>query len=118
MKPKYTFFANASYAFAGILAMFKNEMAFKIELVFIIPALIISLFLPINFEQHLLLVGVLFIIIIAECVNSAIEACVDLVTQDFHHKAKIAKDCASAAVFFSIVLALITWIFTLIHCFL
>ena len=113
MKPKYTFFANASYALAGVLAMLKNEVAFRIELAFIAPALVVSVFLPVNFEQHLLLAGVLFIIIIAECVNSAIEACVDLVTESYHEKAKIAKDCASAGVFFSIVLAVGTWILVL-----
>lgn len=118
MKPKYKFFANASYALAGVLAMLKNEVAFRIELAFIIPALIVSVFLPVNFEQHLLLVGVLCIIIIAECVNSAIEACVDLVTENFHEKAKIAKDCASASVFFSIVLAVGVWGFVLLNLFL
>ena len=115
MKPKYKFFANASYALAGVLAMLKNEVAFRIELAFIIPALIISVFLPVNFEQHLILAGVLCIIIIAECVNSAIEACVDLVTENFHEKAKIAKDCASAGVFFSIVLAVGVWGFVLFN---
>lgn len=115
MKPKYKFFANACYALSGILAMLKNEMAFRIELIFIVPALVISVFLPVNFEQHLLLAGVLFIIIIAECVNSAIEACVDLVTDNFHEKAKIAKDCASAGVFFSIVLAASVWVLVLLN---
>lgn len=113
MKPKYKFLANWGYAMAGILAMLKNEVAFRIELAFIVPALIVSVFLPVNFEQHLLLAGVLCIIIIAECVNSAIEACVDLITSEFHEKAKIAKDCASAGVFFSVILALATWAFVL-----
>lgn len=95
--------------------MLKNEVAFRIELAFVVPALILSVFLPVSFEQHLLLAGVLFIIIIAECVNSAIEACVDLVTENFHEKAKIAKDCASAGVFFSVVLAVSVWAFALLN---
>ena len=113
MKPKYKFFANWGYAMAGVLAMLKNEVAFRIELAIILPALVISLFLPVSVETHLILVGVLFLIIIAECLNSAIEACVDLITSEFHEKAKIAKDCASAGVFFSAVLALATWAFVL-----
>ena len=113
MKPKYKFFANWGYAMAGVLAMLKNEVAFRIELAIILPALVISLFLPVSVETHLILVGVLFLIIIAECLNSAIEACVDLITSEFHEKAKIAKDCASAGVFFSVVLALATWAFVL-----
>ena len=113
MKPKYKFFANWGYAMAGVLAMLKNEVAFRIELAIILPALVISLFLPVSVETHLILVGVLFLIIIAECLNSAIEACVDLITSEFHEKAKIAKDCASAGVFFSVILALATWAFVL-----
>ena len=113
MKPKYKFFANWGYAMAGVLAMLKNEVAFRIELAIILPALVISLFLPVSVETHLILVGVLFLIIIAECLNSAVEACVDLITSEFHEKAKIAKDCASAGVFFSAVLALATWAFVL-----
>lgn len=113
MKPKYNFFKNASFALSGVIAMFKNEVAFRLELIFIVPALIISLFLPVDIATHLVLAGVLAIIIIAECVNSAVEACVDLVTNEWHEKAKIAKDCASAAVFFSIVLAVFSWAFVL-----
>lgn len=113
MKPKYNFFKNASFAVCGVIAMLKNEVAFRLELIFIVPALIISLFLPVDIATHLVLAGVLAIIIIAECVNSAVEACVDLVTNEWHEKAKIAKDCASAAVFFSIVLAVFSWAFVL-----
>ncbi|KGI55945.1 diacylglycerol kinase [Campylobacter sp. MIT 97-5078] len=113
MKPKYSLFSNTSYALTGLLAMIKNERAFQIELVIIIPALIISFFLPVSLEIHLFLIAVLFFILIAECVNSSIEACVDLFTQEWHEKAKIAKDCASAAVFLSVCLAVGVWAFVL-----
>lgn len=49
--------------------------------------------------EQILLIGVLFLILITEALNSSIEACVDLVTTKWHKQAKIAKDCASAAVF-------------------
>lgn len=113
MKPKYHLFNNAKYAFEGILALLKNEMAFRIELCVIIPAFIISFFLNVSLIEHLFLIAVLMIILIIEALNSAIEACVDLITNEWHQKAKIAKDCASAAVFFSVCLALFTWGFIL-----
>ncbi len=109
MKPKYHFFNNARYALEGIFALFKNEMAFRIELCVIIPAIIFSFFLKVGFVEHLLLVSVLILILIIEALNSAIEACVDLITNEWHQKAKIAKDCASGAVFFSVLLALFAW---------
>lgn len=113
MKPKYHFLNNARYALEGIFALFQNEMAFRIELCIIIPAIVFSFFLKVSFLEHLLLVSVLMLILIIEALNSAIEACVDLITNEWHEKAKIAKDCASTAVFFSVLLALFVWSFIL-----
>ncbi|MCI5968565.1 diacylglycerol kinase [Helicobacter sp.] len=116
MKPKYNFFKNTSYALKGIQFLFK-ETAFKIELCIIIPCLILSFFLPIGLIEHLLLIGVLFLILIAEAINTSIEACVNLVTMKWNKQAKIAKDCASSAVFFSILLATTVWLAILINAF-
>ncbi|OEW47200.1 diacylglycerol kinase [Campylobacter jejuni] len=118
MKPKYHFLNNARYALEGIFTLFKNEMAFRIELCIIISAIVFSFFLKVSFLEHLLLVSVLMLILIIEALNSAIEACVDLVTNEWHEKAKIAKDCASAAVFFSVLLALFVWGFILYNIYL
>lgn len=117
MKPKYHLFNNAKYALEGILALFRNESSFRIELYIIIPAIIFSFFLKISFLEHLFLVGVLFLILIVEALNSALEACVDLITNEWHPKAKMAKDCASAAVFLAVLLALFVWGFVLIRLF-
>ena len=113
MKPKYHLLNNALYALEGILALLKNEMAFRLELCVIIPAIVFSFFLDVSFLEHLFLITVLILILITEALNSAIEACVDLITNEWHEKAKVAKDCASAAVFFSVCLALFIWGFIL-----
>lgn len=110
MKPKYSFFSNAKYALDGVLAMLKYEVAFRIELAIIIPAAIISFFLRLSLLEHLFLLFSLFLILIVETLNSSIEACVDLFTSKWHEKAKIAKDCASAAVFFSVIFAILVYI--------
>ena len=110
MKPKYNFFKNSKFAFEGLAAMLKNEAAFRFELCIIIPLALVSLFLPVSAAQHALLIAVFGLILICEAV-------VDLVSPDFHPLAKIAKDCASAAVCVSIGTAAITWawaIFSLI----
>lgn len=109
MKPKYSFFANTKYALQGFLALLRFEKSFKIELFIIIPALILNYFLPLSLIEHLFLAGVLVLILITEALNSAIEACVDLITNKWHEKAKMAKDCGSAAVFFAIIFALFSW---------
>ncbi|EOE6440202.1 diacylglycerol kinase [Campylobacter upsaliensis] len=109
MKPKYSFFANTKYALQGFLALLRFEKSFKIELFIIIPALILNYFLPLTLIEHLFLAGVLVLILITEALNSAIEACVDLITNKWHEKAKMAKDCGSVAVFFAIIFALFSW---------
>lgn len=109
MKPRYSFFANTKYALQGFLALLQFEKSFKIELFIIIPALILNYFLPLSLIEHLFLAGVLVLILITEALNSAIEACVDLITNKWHEKAKMAKDCGSVAVFFAIIFALFSW---------
>ena len=54
---------------------------------------------------------VMTVIIVAELLNTAIEATVDLVTEEYHPLAKVAKDCASAAVLTSVLLATIVGIY-------
>lgn len=109
MKPKYHFYSNTIYALSGLKAMVKNEHSFRIELFIIIPLFIAIWFLPLSgIEQIILGISLLFILAM-ECVNSAIEACIDLVSPNFHPLAKVAKDCGSAAVFIAICTAVLAW---------
>lgn len=118
MKPQYKFFNNARYAFEGLITLIKEEKSFKIEIFIIIPLILISLFMPVTLITHILLVLSLLLILLVEALNSAIERCVDLNTQEFHILAKGAKDCGSAAVCISITMAVIVWVFTIIDIFL
>ena len=113
MKPKYNFFKNSKFAFEGLAAMLKNEAAFRTELYVIVPLAVVSLFLPVSAAQHAILIAIFGLVLIYECVNTAIEAVVDLVSPGFHPLAKVAKDCASAAVCISIGTAAITWAWTI-----
>ena len=108
-KPKYHLFKNTKYALEGFIHAFKNESSFKLELllsVFIIPAIF-----TINFElwQQVVLLITLFLVLIVELLNSAVENVVDLVTKDIHPLAKSAKDIGATAVMFSIFLHVACW---------
>ena len=109
MKPKYRFYSNTIYALSGLAAMWKNERSFRIEIFIIVPLFIAIWFLPATTLEQILLSATLLFILAMECVNSAIEACIDLLSPAFHPLAKIAKDCGSAAVFISICTAVLTW---------
>ena len=108
MKKQYNLFKNASYAFSGVWFLLK-ERAFQLELLFVIPLLILLFFLDLNLIQKSIMAGSLILILITEALNTAIESVVDLVTDEWHILAKKAKDIASAAVFFSLIQAVIIW---------
>ncbi|ASM40097.1 diacylglycerol kinase [Campylobacter sp. RM12327] len=117
MKPKYNFFKNTKYALSGIYCMLKSETSFRIELFLGSIFIIIALCLKIDILHKILLILPIFLIFITECINSAIERCVDLVTKDYHILAKEAKDIGSCAVFLSICLCVCIWVAILVKIF-
>ncbi|SDJ54743.1 undecaprenol kinase/diacylglycerol kinase (ATP) [Jeotgalicoccus aerolatus] len=57
--------------------------------------------------EWLFIITAIFLVLITEILNSAIEYTVDLVTGDYHILARYAKDIAAAAVLFSSLYAVI-----------
>jgi len=109
-QPKYSIFKNAFYAVDGVIAAFKMETSFKLEIFFGIFLTIAVIWLPLSFESKLILMVTMVLIPIVELLNSAVENVVDLATQDIHPLAKNAKDMGAAAVLFSLLLHLGCWI--------
>ncbi len=97
------------YSFDGLKAAWKNEHAFRQELLLVVAAAIVALILPVSAIEKLLLIGVLVLVLIVELMNSAIEAVVDRVSLDRHPLSKNAKDFGSAAVLLSLLLSGATW---------
>ncbi len=114
MKPKYSLQKNFSYAIDGAKELFK-EKAFKIELFCFIIATVILLFLPYPLWAKIFMFGALFIPLIAEAFNTAIEKVVDLSSPDFHIWAKYAKDIAAFGVFLSIFVPIFVWLGFIIY---
>ena len=56
-----------------------------------------------------LLITTLFLVLLMELVNSAIEAVVDRIGPEMHDLSGRAKDIGSAAVFLSLLLVVIVW---------
>jgi len=116
-KPKHNLFKNTVYALEGLVDVTKNEASFKWQLSGFVVFGIISWILPIEFKYQAILFGSLFIMILSEIINSAIERVVDLVTQDYHILAKQAKDVGASIVFVSFILTIFIWGSTLLLAF-
>jgi diacylglycerol kinase (ATP) len=112
-KPKYTLFKNTRYALEGLVEVTRNEPSFRLQIVLFVCGMITAYLLPIAYPYKAILATSLFIPVIAEITNSAIERTVDLVTMDHHELAKRAKDAGAALVFVSLAMLAFIWILTL-----
>ncbi|MFT5755488.1 MAG: diacylglycerol kinase (ATP) [Alteromonadaceae bacterium] len=97
---------NSTRAFSWL---YKNETAFKQELLLLGLLIPVSFFFDVSAIEHGVLVISLIFIVFTEVVNTAIEVVVDRIGLEIHPLSGLAKDLGSAAVLLSLVIAIITW---------
>ena len=105
------------YAVEGFVDIVKNETSFKWQLAMLFGFGIVAWVLPIGFAYSAILFSILFLPILAEVANSALERVVDLVTQDYHILAKQAKDAGATLVLLSLIVTAMVWVFVLLLAF-
>ena len=116
-KPKYALFKNTRYALNGLREVTENERSFRFQILLFVVGMIIAWSLPIAFVYKAILSASLFIPVIAEIINSAVERIVDLITFDHHELAKRAKDAGAALVLLSLAMLAFVWGLTLYRAF-
>ena len=116
-KPKHSLWRNGGYALDGFLDIVKNETSFKWQLFMLLVMGVVAWNLPITFAQSSMLFLSLFIPVLAEVANSAIERVVDLVTNEYHILAKQAKDVGATMVLLSLILTFLIWASVLVVAF-
>ena len=97
------------YSRDGLAAAWKNEAAFREEVLLAAIAIPLAIFLGKTGVDRSILIGSIILILIVEILNSAIEAVVDKASPEKHELAKRAKDMGSAAVLFSLLNAAVVW---------
>lgn len=102
------------YSFSGFKAAFVHEAAFRQELLLFIILAPCAFWLGESRLAIAIMIGSLFLVLITELLNSAIEAVVDRISDEHHTLAGRAKDIASAAVFLSLANVVVVW--TIILC--
>ncbi|MDT8322374.1 MAG: diacylglycerol kinase [Xanthomonadales bacterium] len=100
----------ASYSMSGIRACWRNEAAFRQDAALAAVLMPISFVLAQTIEQWLLLVFPLFLLLVVELLNTAIENTVDRIGSEFNPLSAKAKDMGSAAVFFCLLLTGLCWV--------
>jgi diacylglycerol kinase (ATP) len=98
-----------SYSVQGLKAAWQSEEAVRVEMILLPFVIVGGLWLGNGPIEKLMMIGVGFLVLIVELLNSGIEKCIDRISLDVHPLSKYAKDVGSAAVFCSLSLFVITW---------
>lgn len=114
MKPGKTGLARLTdatgYSLKGLHACWRNEAAFRQEVLLVLLLLPASPFVAQTAVEWLLLVAPLFLLLIVELLNSAVENVVDRIGQEPHTLSGRAKDMGSAAVLLCLCLLALDWV--------
>ena len=114
MKPGKTgisrIIAASRNSFRGIRDAWQHESAFRQDVSLSILLLVLSFWLARTVVEWLLLILPLFLLVIVEILNSAIENTIDRISDDHHILSGRAKGMGSAAVMFCLVLIAIVWL--------
>lgn len=97
------------YSVDGIKAAYRNEDAFRQEVLMAAVLIPLALYLGDDAIARALMIGSVLLVIIVELLNSAIEATVDRISLENHQLAKRAKDIGSAAVLIALINMAVVW---------
>jgi diacylglycerol kinase (ATP) len=103
------FIDSVRYAVEGFWAAVRHEPSFREDLLFVIILTPFAIILPVNAVSTAVMIASLFLIVIAELLNSAIEWTIDDISLEKRPFAKRAKDMGSAAVFMAYINCVVVW---------
>ena len=94
---------------SGLRAAWRTESAFRQEVTLAVVLLPLALWLGHSWTERALLAGSVWLVIVVELLNTAIEYTVDRVSLEQHALSKTAKDLGSAAVLLTLLLCALVW---------
>ena len=100
----------AKNSWHGLVFAFKEESAFRQELVLLVVLGPIALLLPVDHVEKALMICSLIMVLVIELLNSSVEAAIDRISFEHHDLSKRAKDFGSAAVMLALLIALLIWL--------
>ena len=96
-----------NHALSGIIHAFKTEKNMKIHFAVALLVIAGSVLLHVTRFELIAIVISITLVMLAELINTAVEAIVDLITDEYHELARIAKNVAAGAVVLTAVNALV-----------
>lgn len=107
-------FSAFKFSINGLKFCYKNEKAFKQEVLLSLILVPLAFILGDNKVEVVMLLGSVFFILVVEILNSSIEAVVDRIGSEYNYLSGVAKDMGSAGVLLSLVFGVFTWSWILV----
>ncbi|MCI1773719.1 MAG: diacylglycerol kinase family protein [Paenibacillus lautus] len=108
MKPhRQSLYRAFGCAIRGILTAVQTERNMKIHIAAALIVFIAAALLQLDRIRWLFLLLAVSLVFIAELVNTAVEAIIDLISPDEHELARVAKDTAAGAAFVAAAFAVV-----------
>ena len=104
------FFYSFTYPIKGLAYAYRNEQNLVVDVGMAILVVIAGFIFNVSVTEWALLILTIGLVLSCELINTAIEATVDLVTEEYHPIAKVAKDTSAAAVFIFAIVAILVGI--------
>jgi diacylglycerol kinase (ATP) len=100
----------SGHSMRGIRDAWRFEAAFRQNSTLSVVLFLVAFWLAESVLEWLVLIMPLFLLIIVELLNSAVENAIDRIGPELHELSGRAKDMASAAVFFCLILISVIWL--------
>jgi len=94
-------------AIEGFIYVIKTQKNMRIHFLLAVLMLLLAVYLDVGRSDILVLALTISLVLIAEMVNTALELTVDMVSDSYHHIARIIKDIAAGAVLISSINAIL-----------
>ena len=106
-KPQQNVAQSFNHAYRGMVYAVRTQRNMRFHVMASLVVLVVSLLAGVSTLELAVLVLVILLVLVTEMFNTAMEFAVDLVTDEYHLLAKLAKDVAAGAVLVSSIGALL-----------
>jgi diacylglycerol kinase len=102
------------YAFAGLWYVLRTQRNAWIHAIATVGVIFLGLWLQIGLRDWALLILAIFIVWLAEIINTALEAITDLASPEVHPLARVGKDVGAGAVLLASITAFVLGLLVLL----
>lgn len=101
---------SVKHALDGVIYTFKTQPNFQVHSILAILAIAMSVYFQVSTAEWAVILFIIGLVFITEMINTSIESVVDLATDQFHEKAKTAKDVSAGMVLITALIAVLVGI--------